>query len=156
MTAEVPGRGTIEIVIRSPEFGDTLRLGRLQDVGETEAGVQFRQDRGVDRTFYEATFAQLNLCERADLEAFFAPEGVNYRMIPFVLEAIGNTSLGFVVGTTQGLSTLSGLGTGQVTVPAVASFGTVRLDQNELQFAAVQGGRYTASLRFRKEKQPAC
>lgn len=156
MTALVPGRGVIEITVRSPEFGDTYRLGRAQNVGETQAGVQFRQDEGLDREFYEATLTDLDLCERADLEAFFAADAVNKRMIPFTLAAISNTSLGFVIGTTQGLSSLDGLTTGQVTVPPVASFGLVRLDQSELQFAAIQGGRYTTSLRFRVEQQPAC
>lgn len=156
MTADVPGRGVIQIATRSPEFGDTLRLGRSQQVGETEAGVQFRQDLGVDREFYEATFTNLNLCERADLEAFFAADGVNKRMIEFTLEAFENSSLGFVIGTAQGLSSLDGLTTDQVTVPATASFGLVRLDQSELQFAAINGGRYTTSLRFRIEKQPSC
>lgn len=156
LTADVPGRGTISITVRAPEWGDTLRLGRDQDVGTTEAGVQFRQDNGVDVEFYEATFADLTRCERADLEAFFAANGVNRRMLPFTLEAINNTSLGFVTGTAQGLSTLDGLSAGDVTVPETASFGLVRLDQSEIQFAATPGGRYTTSLRFRLEKQPVC
>ncbi len=156
LTADVPGRGEISITISSPEWGDTLRLGREQQVGQTEAGVQFRQDQGVDLEFYEATFTDLNLCERADIEAFFDADGVNKRELPFTLEAINNTSLGFVVGTGQGLSTLDGLKTGDVTVPETAVFGLVRLDQSEIQFAATPGGRYTTSLRFRFEKQPAC
>ena len=156
MTADVPGRGVISITVRSPEFGDTLRLGRNQQVGETEAGQQFRQDLGIDREFYEATLTNLDLCERADLEAFFEADGVNKQILPFTLEAIENVSLSFVVGTTQGLSTLDGLSTSDVTIPATSSFGTVRLDQSELQFAAIPGGRYTTSLRFRIQKQPAC
>lgn len=156
LTADIPGRGVISITIRAPEFGDTLRLARRQVVGETEAGVQFRQDRGVDLEFYEATFTNLDLCERADLEAFFAPDAVNFRLNTLVMEVINNTSLGFVLGSAQGLSTLDGVSTSDVTVPVTASFGTVRLDQAELQFAAIPGGRYTTSLRFRREKQPSC
>lgn len=155
-TADVPGRGTIQIVIRSPEFGDTLRLGREWAVGRTEAGIDFRQDNQVDLEFYEVTFTNLHLCERADLEAFFASDAVNKREIPFTLEVINNTSLAFVIGSAQGLSTLDGVSTSDVTIPATASFGLVRLDQSELQFAAINGGRYTTSLRFRLEKQPAC
>jgi len=155
-SADVPGRGAITITVRSPEFGDTLRLGREWSVGQTEAGTQFRQDNGVDLEFYEVTFTNLNLCERADLEAFFAADGVNKREIAFTLEVINNTSIGFLVATSQGLSTLDGVSTGDVVVPATSSFGLVRLDQSELQFAATPGGRYTTSLRFRVEKQPAC
>ena len=155
-TATVPGRGVISITVRSPEFGDTLRLGRIWQVGQTEAGIQFRQDEGVDVDFYEVTFTNLNLCERADLEQFFASDGVNKREIPFVLEVINNTSLAFVIGSAQGLSTLDGVSTGDVTIPATASFGLVRLDQSELSIAATSGGRYTTSLRFRIEKPPAC
>ena len=156
LTADIPGRGVITITIRAPEWGDTLRLGRRQSVGENEAGVQFRQDNGVDLEFYEATFTALNLCERADIEAFFGPAGTNFREHALTLEAINNTSLSFALGSTQGLSTLDGLSTSSVTVPATGSFGTVRLDQSELQFAAIPGGRYTVSLRFRRELQPSC
>ena len=156
MTADVPGRGVISITVRSPEWGDTLRLGREWSVGRTEAGVEFRQDNGVDLEFYEVTFTNLNLCERADLEAFFAADAVNKREHPFALEAINNTTLGFTIGSAQGLSTLDGVSTSDVTIPATASFGSVRLDQSELQFAATPGGRYTTSLRFRIEKQPVC
>lgn len=156
MTADVPGRGTIQITVRSPEFGDTLRLGRKFEVGQTEAGIDFRQDNGVDLDYYEATFTNLDLCERADLEAFFAADGVNKRELPFTLEVINNSSLGFVVASGQGLSTLDGVSSSDVTVPETASFGLVRLDQSEIQFAAIPGGRYTTSLRFRLEKQPAC
>ena len=155
-TADIPGRGVISITIRSPEFGDTYRLARIWNVGQTEAGVQFRQDEGVDIEAWEATFTDLDLCERADLEAFFREDGVNKREFVFTLEAINNTSLGFVVATGQGLSTLDGVSSGDVTIPETASFGPVRLDQSELQFAAIPGGRYTTSLRFRVEKQPTC
>lgn len=156
MTADVPGRGQIQITVRAPEFGDTFRLGRTQQVGETESGIQFRQDLGVDREFYEITLTNLNLCERADLEAFFAANGVNKRMLPLTLEAIENTSLAFALGSAQGLSTLDGLSTKDVTVPTTASFGLVRLAHSEIQFAATPGGRYTTSLQFRVEKQPVC
>jgi hypothetical protein len=156
MTAEIPGRGTIQITLRSPEWGDTLRLGRRWNVGQTEAGSQFFQDEGIETEFYEATFSDLNLCERADLEAFFAQDAVNKRGFPFLLEVTENTSLGFVVGTAQGLSTLDGVSTADVVVPTTASFGFVRLDQSEVEFAATPGGRYTTSLRFRREQQPVC
>ncbi len=156
MTADIPGRGTIQIVIRAPEWGDTLRQGRRQFSGETEAGTPYRQDGGVEREFYDPTFTNLNLCERADLEAFFGQDGVNRREHPFTLEIINNTSLGFAIGTAQGLSSLDGLSTTQVTIPVTASFGLVRLDQSDVAFTPIPRGRYTTSLRFRSEKPPSC
>ena len=45
LTATVPGRGVISITIRSPEFGDTFRLSRIQSIG------QYQEDSSAQARF---------------------------------------------------------------------------------------------------------
>jgi hypothetical protein len=141
--------GTVVVSIRNPAFGDLSRSARRQAAGETEGGRLFVQDLGTEQRFYEATFENLNRCERRDLDAFFGEELANKRLRKFSMGVEGNKNLAFLVGTGQGWSTGDDLSTGDLVVPATASFGLVRLEQSDVQFAATPRDRYTTSLRFR-------
>lgn len=149
--------GTITIGIRNPEFGDQFTAERRQDRGETEAGVEFIQDRGVEVQRFQGVWTQLHRCERRDLEYFFGPDGANKRQRVFKLGVIVNTNkIAFGIGTDQGWSTDQGLNTGDLLVPTSASFGDVRLDQSSLQFTSLSLDRWSTSLRFRIVNQPDC
>lgn len=151
-----PGVGLVSIEIRNPEFGDTTRFSRRQERGETEAGVLFLQDLGVDMEFYDATWQSLTRCERRDLEYFFGPSGTTYAQRPFTMGVENNVALAFPVGTGQGWSTADALASGSLVVPLSASFGMVKLEQSQIQFAATPRDRYTTSLRFRILQPVAC
>ena len=151
-----PGIGTVTIDIRNPEFGDVSEFARRQRQAETEAGVVFVQDLGVDLEFFRGTWTNLQRCERRDMEFFFGPEGTNYRQRPFTMSVINNKNIAFGIGTGQGWSTADDLESGSLVVPASASFGLVKLEQSSLQFSTIPTERYTVDLAFRILTPPSC
>lgn len=144
-----PPIGLVSVTIRNPAFGDVYREARRQAAGETEGGRLFVQDLGLERVFYEATWENLNLCERRDLSFFFGKDGTAKRLRRFFMSVNDNNNLAFLIGSGQGFNTGQGLNTGTLVIPQSASFGEVRLEQSELSFIATPRDRYTTTLRFR-------
>lgn len=146
--------GTVRVEVRNPAFGDVISSDRRQAFNETEAGEFYVQDLGDTSRFYEATWENLNRCERRDLEFFFGPDGTAKRLRPFTMSVVGNSNLAFLIGTGQGFNTAADLNTGALVVPSSASFGIVRLEQSEVSFVATPTDRYSTSLRFRLDAVP--
>lgn len=148
--------GTVVVVVRNPEFGDSHSSGQRQATGETEGGEFYIQPLGVETKFYEGTWTNLNRCELRDLEFFFGADGSNRRQRKFLMGVVDNENLAFPIGTGQGWNTAADLNTGLLVVPSSASFGEVRLEQSQVQFSSIPRDRFTTSLRFRILQPAAC